>query len=310
MLPDRLWIAISQVGLMDQNLLQKLLALGAVLAVADVGQGAGAVAANVAPAPRTALQTYKDLAYYDGPDADPVKHKLDLFLPRDKKNVPVLFFVHGGAWQRGDKAGHFGVYGALGTFLARHGIGVAVVNYRLSPQVQHPEHIKDVARAFAWVHRNIARYGGDPRQIFVGGHSAGGHLAALLATDETYLHAQGLSRKDVRGVVSLSGVYFLPDPYFSNVFGRDPERRRKAWPLEHVQADLPPFLLLCADKDYPGCDKGPAGAFCRALKAKGNQAELIEARDSNHFNILVRVAMPEDPVCQAILGFILAHAKP
>src|SRR2546430_1349951 len=87
----------------------------------------------------------------------------------------------------------------------------------------------------------VAADGGHPRQLFVGGHSAGGHLAALLATDETYLKEQGLSLKDVRGVVSLSGVYFLPEPYFTNVFGTDAAARRKAWPLEHVKTHLPPF---------------------------------------------------------------------
>lgn len=76
--------------------------------------------------PRFSVRAIKDLAYYEGKDADPVKHKLDLYLPRDHKGFPVVLFVHGGAWQRGDKGSHLGIYRGLATFLARHGIGVVV----------------------------------------------------------------------------------------------------------------------------------------------------------------------------------------
>src|SRR5262249_37999874 len=159
----------------------------------------------------------KDLAYYDGPGADKIKHRLDLFLPRGRKDFPVLFFVHGGAWLRGDK-GFLGIYSALGTFFARHGVGVAVTNYRLSPAVKHPEHVKDVARAFAWTVRNIARYGGRPDQVFVCGHSAGAHLVALLVTDESYLKQEGLTAQAVRGAIPLSGIYRLPEKLLPAVF--------------------------------------------------------------------------------------------
>jgi acetyl esterase/lipase len=88
---------------------------------------------------------------------------------------------------------------------------VVSINYRLSPGVKHPEHVRDVARAFAWTHAHIGEYGGNKEQIFVSGHSAGGHLASLLATDATYLKAHGLSAKDIRGVIPVSGVYVIPD---------------------------------------------------------------------------------------------------
>src|SRR5262249_50869098 len=84
-----------------------------------------------------------DVAYYEGKDAHKVKHKLDLYLPKGQKDFPVLFFVHGGAWSTGDKK-FFGVYSSLGRQFAKHGIGTVVTNYRLSPGVQHPEHIKDI----------------------------------------------------------------------------------------------------------------------------------------------------------------------
>jgi acetyl esterase/lipase len=151
----------------------------------------------------------RDISYYDGPQPDPVRHKLDLFLPKGKKDYPIVLLVHGGAWMVGDNR-CCGLYSSVGEFLARQGIGVAMPNYRLSPTVKHPEHIKDVARAFAWTKRHIAEHGGDPRQLYLVGHSAGGHLVALLATDEQYLKAEGCQSADIQGVVGISGVYRIP----------------------------------------------------------------------------------------------------
>src|SRR5262245_21259620 len=119
-----------------------------------------------------------------------------------------MMFVHGGAWRSGQKE----MYAALGETFAKQGVGTAVINYRLSSSggtVKHPDHVKDVARAFAWVKENAARYGGDPEKLYISGHSAGGHLVALLATDEQYLKAEKCSAKDVRGVMALSGVYTI-----------------------------------------------------------------------------------------------------
>src|SRR5437762_3125531 len=91
------------------------------------------------PAARTfEVEVVADLDYYAGADADKIKHKLDLFLPKGHKDFPVLFFVHGGAWRHGDKS-FLGFYSSLGKFYARHGIGTVVTNYRLSPKVMHPE---------------------------------------------------------------------------------------------------------------------------------------------------------------------------
>jgi acetyl esterase/lipase len=99
-----------------------------------------------------AVEVIPDVAYFAGPGADANKHKLDLYLPKGRKDFPVLFFVHGGAWTTGDRK----LYAPLGQLLARNGIGAVVISYRLTPQVQHPGHIEDVARAFAWTHASTA----------------------------------------------------------------------------------------------------------------------------------------------------------
>jgi acetyl esterase/lipase len=155
------------------------------------------------------VQQVLGVTYFEGAPADAYRHRLDLFLPKGLKNYPVVMLVHGGAWIMGDNRS-CGLYSAVGECLARQGIGVVLPNYRLSPEVQHPEHIKDIARAFAWTHAHIGEYGGNPADLFVAGHSAGAHLVALLATDERYLQAEGLCGADIRGVIGLSGVYDIP----------------------------------------------------------------------------------------------------
>ena len=151
------------------------------------------------------VEVVKNVAYYEGADADATRHRLDLYLPKGQKNFPVLIFVHGGAWKSGTKD----LYSPLGKLYAKNGIGTVIINYRLSPAVQHPGHIEDVARAFAWTHKNIAKHGGDPDNIFVCGHSAGGHLVSLLSTNETYLKAQGLAISNIKGTIPLSGVFII-----------------------------------------------------------------------------------------------------
>src|SRR5262249_45169391 len=155
-----------------------------------------------------------------GADAVAKRHCLDLYLPKGHKDFPVMLFVHGGGWVGGDK-NHLGIYNRMGRSLASHGIGMVSANYRLPPRVKHPEHIRDVARAFAWVHKNIGKHGGRPSELFVAGHSAGAHLIALLSTDESYLKDHGLTTRDIRGAIPISGVYSVPkDAVLNVVFGK------------------------------------------------------------------------------------------
>jgi arylformamidase len=270
----------------------------------------GSVPAGDAPAASKEDKSFDvkvvaDIDYYKGKDADRIKHKLDLYLPRGRKHFPVLFFVHGGAWRSGDK-NYFGVYSALGKFYAQHGIGTVVTNYRLSPKVKHPEHIRDVARAFAWTARNISKYGGRPDALFLCGHSAGGHLVSLLATDDAYLKAEGLKTDSIRAVIPISGVYRLPGRALQSVFGSDPEQRKNAFPMAHLHKGLPPFLILYAENDYPTCGKGPSETFCKALKEKDCEAATREIKDASHLTIVLRAGRP-GPTAEAILGFINAH---
>jgi acetyl esterase/lipase len=278
------------------------------------------------------IKSVLDVAYYDGPGADRERHRLDVFYPGEAGKYPVVVLVHGGVWMFGDKDFH-GQYREVGKFLARNGIVAVLPNYRLSPRVKHPEHAKDVARAFAWTIKNCAKYGGRPSEVFLAGHSAGGHLAALLATDDTFLKAEGLKRSDVRGVMSVSGVYRIPEINVNmpaapgakmtagagpsmgftlnplgSVFGADPKVRREASPLTHVQPGLPPFLIPYADHELPLL-AGMAEEFAQALKAKKCEVEVRKISHRTHHNILFRATTPDDPVAAAMLDFIRKHAR-
>ena len=199
-----------------------------------------------------AMESIRNLSYYDGDEADAVRHKLDIHRPKDCQDYPVLFFVHGGGWVEGNKD-HFGIYSVIARTLARQGVGMVCPNYRLSPQVKHPEHIRDVAKAFAWTSRNIGKYGGNPRALFVGGHSAGGHLSALLATDERYLKAEGLGLSSIRGAMPVSGVFNVPNlTLFDSVFGKDSAGAqawaRRRFPMHAAMCLL--FDLLCGTTTF------------------------------------------------------------
>ena len=161
--------------------------------------------------PETAFEVERieGIVYDPGPAADERQHQLDVWRPKGKTGCPVVLLVHGGVWVFGDNR-CYGLYSSVGEFLARQGIVAVLPNYRLSPAIKHPGHVRDVARAFAWAHQNIAAHGGRPDHIFLLGHSAGGHLVSLLATDPTYLGEAGLSTSDVKGVISVSGVYRIP----------------------------------------------------------------------------------------------------
>jgi acetyl esterase/lipase len=192
--------------------------LCAALGVAVLGTPGASSAPASPPAP---LRETLDLRYHPGTD----RQLLDVFAPAETRSAPVVLFVHGGSWERGDK-NFYGLYRGVGRFLAAHGFVAVLINYCLSPAVRHPEHIKDVARAFAWTRRNVERYGGDPDRIFLAGHSAGGHLVALLTTDERHLKSPELKltaadRKAIRGVLSVSGVYRIPAPDDFSRFAED-----------------------------------------------------------------------------------------
>jgi acetyl esterase/lipase len=170
-------------------------------------------AAALPPAKPAAIRETFNIRYHH----ESPRQVLDVFSPADvgSKKSPVVVFVHGGTWMVGDKD-FYGINRGAGRMLARSGCVAVLPNYRLSPSVRHPEHARDVARAIAWAVKNAEKHGGDPGRIILAGHSAGGHLVSLVASDPSYLEdpALGLGekgRRAIKGVIGLSGVYRIPD---------------------------------------------------------------------------------------------------
>ena len=247
------------------------------------------------------VEVKKDLDYTEGSPADAHKHQLDLYLPKIGKPAPVFFFVHGGAWRAGDRS----QYPPLGNRFAREGIITVVPSYRLAPRNPHPAQIEDIAAAFAWTVRNIAGYGGDTNRIYVGGHSAGGHLVALLSLDARYLKAHQLSPKTIRGVVALSGVFNLAEgDNQSSVFGKDKQVRRDASPLFHVHRGAPPFLVSYCEWDYPTLP-AQARAFYDALKKAGVPADLVFVPGQSHISEVIALTQDDDPAAREIVRLIM-----
>ena len=164
------------------------------------------------------IKEVRDVPYKAGLGADPFRHRLDMFLPTKKRDFPIVVLVHGGGWEMGDNRCS-GLYSSVGEFLASQGIGVVLPNYRLSPDVKHPEHIQDVARAVAWARSHAGEYGGDAGRLYLVGHSAGAHLVALLAADESYLQAEEMTSADIKGVITFSGVYRIPEGLMYGALG-------------------------------------------------------------------------------------------
>jgi acetyl esterase/lipase len=246
------------------------------------------------------IRVVLDVSYANGDPAEAERQKLDVYLPANRKDFPVVLFLHGTGFQKGGRKD----LAAVGSLLARHGIGVVAASYRLHPQAKHPAQIQDAAKAFAWVKKNIADHGGKADRVFVAGFSSGAHLVSLLATDERYLKAEGLSPSDIKGVVAISGLYRLPEAHKA-VFG-DEEARKEASPITHVKAGLPPFLLAHADKDTDGREK-LAREFAEAIKEKKGQVEVIEAKDRDHDSLFRQIA-EDDETARAIVAFILRQA--
>jgi acetyl esterase/lipase len=259
--------------------------------------GIGAPPADEKPGfEKPAFEKHADIAYRTDKDADKVRHTLDVYVPKGKKDVPVILFVHGGSWKSGNK----NLYAALGQSLANDGFVCVICNYRLSPAVQHPAHIEDVAKAFAWTCENIGKYGGKKDQLFLCGHSAGGHLVSLLVTDPQYLKAEKHSPSEVKGVASFSGVYQIvnTERVLEGPFGKDEMACKLASPLTHVTGKHPPFLIAYADNDFPRLDETALTMHAALEKAK-SPVELVKCKDRNHITIIVQFVNSTDPLNKA-----------
>lgn len=264
---------------------------------------------------QSARHAAKDVRY-----GDHERQTLDYYRPTKTRKAPVMVYVHGGGWRIGDKK----AVGQKAEFFCGKGWVFVSVNYRLLPDGQHPHNVNDVAAAIAWVMEHAEDLGVDRQRLFVMGHSAGAHLASLVATHPQAMSAAGLSRSQIKGVVSLdTNAYDVAGlmssssaRYYGQVFGRDPAVWKDASPQQHLSqgADIPPFLI-CYSKGM-GLRKDPkratsARAFEQALTEHNIDARVVDASDRNHSQINQRFGTQSDSrVTDRAWQFLSDLAKP
>lgn len=238
------------------------------------------------------VRRLSDLAYGDDP-----AQTLDLYLPAEAQDVPLVLYVHGGGWQRGDKAMPQMVAHKVPHWTAR-GFGVASINYRMLPQADVLQQADDVARALAFVQSGAAGWGADDQRVALVGHSAGAHLATLVTADPALAGAWGASAW--RGTVALDSaaldmVAVMQRPHFhfyDPVFGSDPAYWHQASPLHRMQGPpVAPLLLVCSSLRS---DSEPAArAFAAKAIAQGGRADVLPV-PLRHMELNDRLGLPGD----------------
>lgn len=229
---------------------------------------------------------------------------LDVYVPQDAENAPVVVFFYGGSWQEGEKE----LYAFVGNALAARGMVIVIPDYRVHPEVGFPTFLEDAAVAVRWAHDNAARFGGDPDRLFLMGHSAGAHIAAMLALDETWLAAEGLEpASDIAGLVGLSGPYdFLPlkRKDIIAVFGGS--NRPETQPINFVTPAAPP-AYLAAGRDDKVVEPRNTRALAQALRDAGVPVETEFYPSRGHIGTIAAFAGPLHflaPSLESVTGFV------
>jgi acetyl esterase/lipase len=220
---------------------------------------------------------------------DDARQRLDVYRSRAvRQGAPVVVFLYGGRWQGGSKD----EYRLLGDALTRRGIVVVIPEYRLYPAARFPAWVQDAARAVRWARDNAARYGGDPANLVVVGHSAGGHTAALLALDEHWLREAGVPAGSVRGFAALAGPVDTTwtDPDVQALMG-PPEGWPATYPRTHVDGTEPPLLLLHGAGDEMVSPESSRRLAAR-IQERGGCARAVVYRGVGHVEIIVAAAVP------------------
>lgn len=247
-----------------------------------------------------------DVAY-----GEAARQKLDVYAPKQrakaKSGAPVAVFFYGGNWRSGER----GDYRFVAAALAARGVLTVLPDYRLYPEVAYPEFLRDSARAVAWTLREIERYGGDPKRVFVMGHSAGAYNAAMLAYDARWLSAEGASPATLAGFVGLAGPYnFLPieNPDTKPVF-QWPDTSASSQPINQVAPRTPPALLIAPGKDPIVDPEQNTERFARALREQDIGVEVKRYDALNHYTTVGVFAWPLRwlaPVLDDVTTFIQA----
>jgi acetyl esterase/lipase len=256
---------------------------------------------------RTGIAVHRNIVF----DAEH-RLKLDIYQPEDATHAPVVVFFYGGSWTHGER----GWYRFVGTALASRGVVTVIPDYRKYPQVKMDGFMQDAAKAVAWAHRHASEFGGSADQLFVMGHSAGGQIGALLATDPSWLAPYALQPTDLAGFIGLAGCYdFMPIPAkekdMLGMFGHDAASQARAQPVLFVSGHEPPMLLLQGEDDHE-VDPSNAISLARALQAKRDEVTLHLYPGVSHNALVFALSRPlrsDAPTLDDVLHFIRAHDR-
>ena len=243
-----------------------------------------------------------------GPEA---RNSLDVYAPKQRTGpVPVVVFFYGGSWRRGNRASYLFAADAL----AGRGYVAIVPDYRVYPNVRFPAFVEDVARAVRWALDHAAELGGDPDRLFLMGHSAGAHIAAMLTLDERYLAGQGVPAKSIRGTIVMAGpLAFYPSrtrsiaPIFAHLADENAAR-----PVAFVDGDEAPLLLLHG-KDDRTVRVSNTIALAKAVRDAGGRVRQIIYPGVGHIGIvsaLARSFRDIAPVLRDTAAFIDGQGSP
>jgi acetyl esterase/lipase len=250
------------------------------------------------------LTITRDVAY--GADA---REKLDIYRPRTTAKLPTIVFFYGGSWNAGSKA----IYPFVAATLARLGNVVVVPDYRLYPQVRFPVFLQDCARAVAWTDTHLDQVGGDPRRVFLMGHSAGAYNAIMLALDPQYLAEAGTNRDKLAGAIGLAGPYdFLPmtGAVVRAVFAPVNDGPASQ-PVTYVDGHAPPLLLLAGSADETVRPRNTLSLAAK-VRAAGGEVEDRIYPGVGHIGLVLAIAplfQGKAPVVADVEAFVRAHAR-
>lgn len=237
-----------------------------------------------------------------------MRNGIDVYTPAGVSRAPVIVFFYGGNWQSGEKE----TYRFLAAGLASRGYVVVIPDYRVYPEVRFAGFMEDSAQAIAWTKQNIKRFGGDAKRVFLMGHSAGAHIAAMLTLDSRWLSKEGLdSRRDIAGLIGVAGPYdFLPlrDDTLKVIFsGGDIARTQ---PITFVKGGEPPVLLLTGSEDET-VDPGNTARLAARLRRHRGDVTEIEYPSVGHMTIIGAFSpllRPLAPVADDVDKFVRAHS--
>jgi acetyl esterase/lipase len=239
----------------------------------------------------------------DLPYGDDERQKLDVYMPAEtpENPAPVLLFFHGGYWV----IGHKDLMGFMAPAITSAPALLVPVGYRLAPGAKYPQQVDDCRAALRWVYSHIADYGGDPARIYVAGHSAGGHLAALITLQRERLAGFGLPTDVIKGCFPVSGVFDVTEtpPDRREAFLRSDDDARDASPMYNTEGNSTPFLLEIGSDDFDNL-RSQHPRMLAALRSQPGYVEEMVREGHNHFRISLDHAAPDSPWTRRVRGWM------